>query len=65
MGTNFDFAKKFAAEKLVKIALNYIKKDPEKNFAKLINIVDKIAIADKHHQQYAVRNQFLVNTSPH
>ncbi len=34
MGINFDFAKKFAAEKLTKQIFNYLQKDPDKNFEK-------------------------------
>ncbi len=52
--SNFNFAKKFAADKLVEKALDYVKKDPENNFIKILNIADKLAARDKNHRQIEV-----------
>jgi MoaA/NifB/PqqE/SkfB family radical SAM enzyme len=53
MGINFNFAKKFAAEQIIKQAINYLEKDPEKNFIKVLELVDKVARTDKHHEEIA------------
>ncbi len=53
MAINFDFAKKFAAEQLIKQAMNYMEKDPEKNFPKVMEMADKIARTNKHHEEIA------------
>lgn len=52
--SNFNFAKKFAADKLVEKALDYVKKDPENNLLKILNIADKLASRDKNHRQIEV-----------
>src|SRR6056297_73815 len=63
MSINFKFAKKFAAEQILKRAINYIEKDPEKNFIKILNLVDKIAKTENHHQEIAaIKDKF--KTSP-
>ncbi|MGM0410157.1 MAG: radical SAM protein [Bacillota bacterium] len=51
MGLNFRFAKKFAAEQILKKALNYIEKDPEKNFIKVLDLADKVAGTKRHHEE--------------
>ncbi len=51
MGLNFRFAKKFAAEQILKKALDYIEKDPEKNFLKVLDLADKVAGTKKHHEK--------------
>lgn len=51
MGLNF--AKKFAMEKLTKQIINYIGRDPEANFMKLLDIADKMAVKDSHHHEIA------------
>lgn len=51
MGLNFRFAKKFAAEQILKKALDYIEKDPEKNFLKVLDLADKVAGTKKHHEE--------------
>ena len=43
MGINFNFAKKFAAEQLVKKAMTYLEKDPEANFLRVLNLADKVS----------------------
>jgi MoaA/NifB/PqqE/SkfB family radical SAM enzyme len=53
MGINFNFAKKIAAEQIIKQALNYLEKDPEKNFIKVLELADKVARTDKHHEEIA------------
>jgi MoaA/NifB/PqqE/SkfB family radical SAM enzyme len=52
--SNFNFAKKFATDKLVEKALDYVKKDPENNFLKILNLADKLASRDKNHRQIEV-----------
>ena len=49
MGINFNFAKKFAAEQIIKQAMHYLEKDPEKNLIKVLNLADKIARTEQHH----------------
>ncbi len=51
MAINFNFAKKFAAEQVIKQAINYLEKDPEKNFRKVLDLVDKVARTEKHHEE--------------
>ena len=59
---NFNFAKKFAAEKLMEKGLSYIEKDPDNNFLKILNLADKIASTDKHHRQIdAIRENYKKN----
>lgn len=48
MGINFDFAKRFAADKLIEQALKYLEKDPEANFLKLLDIGEKLVGRDNH-----------------
>ncbi len=50
MAINFRFAKKFAAEQILKRAMNYIEKDPENNFLKVLDLADKIAGTERHHE---------------
>src|SRR6056297_83779 len=60
--SNFNFAKKFAAEKLMEKGLSYIEKDPDNNFLKILNLADKIASTDKHHRQIdAIRENYKEN----
>ncbi|MFW6410332.1 MAG: radical SAM protein [Halanaerobiales bacterium] len=62
MPINFRFAKKFAAEQILKRAMNYIEKDPEKNFLKVLDLADKVAGTDKHHQEIdSLRESFKTN----
>ena len=59
---NFNFAKKFAAEKLMEKGLSYIEKDPENNFLKILNLADKVASTEKHHRQIdAIRENYKNN----
>jgi MoaA/NifB/PqqE/SkfB family radical SAM enzyme len=51
MSINFRFAKKFAAEQILKRAMDYIEDDPEKNFLKVLDLADKISGTEKHHQE--------------
>lgn len=63
MGINFAFAKKFAADQVVKQALKYIEKDPEKNFLKIISIGEKLVRQDNQKQGLkSAREQY--NSSP-
>ncbi len=50
----FNFAKKFAAEKLVKKALEYIEKDPDKNFLKILNLAEKLSNTKNQDRQIEV-----------
>ncbi len=62
MAINFNFAKRFAAEKILKRAINYIEKDPEENFLKVLNLVEKIASTDKHLEEIEnIRKNFKTN----
>ncbi len=62
MGINFKFAKKFAAEQIIKRAMKYIEKDPEENFLKVLDLVDKIANTEKHHEEIkGIRKSFKTN----
>ncbi|MDI3548202.1 MAG: hypothetical protein PWR10_1854 [Halanaerobiales bacterium] len=63
MAINFNFAKKFAAEQVLKQTMNYIKKDPEKNFLKVLNLADKIASTENHHKQIAAIREGFKNNS--
>ncbi|MCF8009540.1 MAG: radical SAM protein [Halanaerobiales bacterium] len=59
---NFNFAKKFAAEKLIEKGLNYIDKDPEANFLKILSLADKVASSEKHHRQIkAIKENYEKN----
>ena len=51
MGINFRFAKKFAADKILKKAMDYVEKDPEENFIKILDLADKIAGTEQHHRR--------------
>ena len=57
MGINFNFAKKFAAEQIIKQAIHYLEKDPEKNLIKVLNLADKIARTERHHEEIAAIKQ--------
>ena len=57
MGINFNFAKKFAAEQIIKQAIHYLEKDPEKNLIKVLNLADKVARTERHHQEIAAIKQ--------
>src|SRR5690554_4289549 len=48
MGINFDFARKFAADQLLKQGLKYLEKDPEENFLKILDIGEKLVRRDNH-----------------
>ena len=62
MAINFDFAKKFAAEQIIRQAINYLEKDPEKNLPKVLNLADKVARTDKHHEEIAaIRRSYQTN----
>jgi len=54
---SFNFAKKFAAEKIVEKGLQYIKKNPDKNFLKVLNLADKLAGREQNHRQIEVVRQ--------
>ena len=43
MSINFELSKKYAADKLLKQALKYLEKDPEKNFLQILDIGEKLA----------------------
>ncbi len=53
MSLNIKFARKFAVENVVKLALNYIERSPVKNFEKILNLAEKIAVTENHCQQIA------------
>lgn len=57
MGINFNFAKKFAAEQIIKQAIHYLEKDPEKNLIKVLNLADKVARTERHHEEIAAIKQ--------
>lgn len=62
MAINFDFAKKFAAEQIIRQAINYLEKDPEKNLPKVLNLADKVARTEKHHEEIAaIRKSYQTN----
>lgn len=62
MGINFKFAKKFAAQQILKRAMNYIEKDPEENFLKVLDLADKIADTERHHDEIeGIRKGFKEN----
>ena len=63
MAINFNFAKNFAAEQVLKQSMNYIKKDPEKNFLKILNLADKIASTENHHREIAAIREGFKNNS--
>ena len=48
MGINFDFARKFAADQLLKQGLKYLEKDPAENFLKILDIGEKLVRRDNH-----------------
>jgi len=50
---NFNFAKKYVGEKILKETLNYLAKDPEKNVLKLASLLNKIAYTKVHKEQIA------------
>jgi len=53
MAINFNFAKKFVSEQIIKQALHYLEKDPEKNLIKVLDLVDKVALTQRHHEEIA------------
>ena len=53
MAINFDFAKKFAAEQVIKQAMHYLERDPEKNFIKVLDLANKIARPESQHKKIA------------
>ncbi|MDZ7671750.1 MAG: hypothetical protein U5K53_02790 [Halanaerobiales bacterium] len=59
MSINLKFVKKFAAEKIFKQALTYLEKDPERNFIKILNLMDKTAVTDAHHQHIEKLKKFI------
>lgn len=61
MAINFDFAKKFAAEQVLKQIMKYVKKDPEKNIQKILNLADKIANTEDHHKDIAMIKEGFEN----
>ncbi len=62
MAMNFSFAKKFAAEQIVKQGMHYLEKDPENNFIKVLDLADKVAGTQKHHEEIAsMRQAFQAN----
>jgi hypothetical protein len=62
MAINFNFAKKFVAEEIIKQALNYLEKDPEKNFLKVLELADKVARTENHHQEIAaIKESYKTN----
>lgn len=63
MAINFDFAKRFAAEQVIKQAMNFLEKDPDKNFLKVMDLVDKVARTEKHHEEIASM-KYAYQTNP-
>ncbi|ACL70359.1 radical SAM protein [Halothermothrix orenii] len=62
MAINFNFAKKFAAEQIIKRALNYIEKDPDRNFIKVLDLLEKIARTENHKEEIAsLRREYKKN----
>lgn len=62
MAINFNLAKKYAAEQVIKQAMNYLEKDPEKNFIKILDLTDKIARTEAHHQHIsAIKDAYKTN----
>jgi MoaA/NifB/PqqE/SkfB family radical SAM enzyme len=62
MGINFNFAKKFAAEQIIKQAIHYLEKDPEKNLIKVLNLADKVARTERHHEEItAIKKAYQTN----
>ena len=62
MGINFNFAKKFAAEQIIKQAIHYLEKDPEKNLIKVLNLADKVARTERHHEEIAaIKKAYQIN----
>jgi MoaA/NifB/PqqE/SkfB family radical SAM enzyme len=53
MAINFNFAKKFVSEQIIKQAMHYLEKDPEKNLIKVLDLVDKVALTQRHHEEIA------------
>jgi MoaA/NifB/PqqE/SkfB family radical SAM enzyme len=53
MTINFEFAKKVAAEKFLKKGMEYLEKDPEKYFIKILDLADKVAGTQTHHEEIA------------
>ena len=52
--STFNFAKKFAAEKIVQKGLEYIEKDPEANFPKILNLAEKLSNTKNQDRQIEV-----------
>src|SRR6056297_3293927 len=62
MSLNLNFAKKFAADKLTKLALDYIQKNPEQNFSKILDIGEKLAKRKNHKDAIdVIRSQYQNN----
>ncbi len=62
MAVNYELAKRYAAEQFLKLALYLIERNPDKNFIKLLNLLDKIAQRGEHHQQIrALKQGYLDN----
>jgi MoaA/NifB/PqqE/SkfB family radical SAM enzyme len=64
MAINMNFAKKFAAEQIIKQGMHYLEKDPEKNFLKVLDLVDKVTSSQKHHEEIAsIKQAFQTNSA--
>jgi len=62
MAINFNFAKKFAAEQIIRQAIHYLEKDPEKNLIKVLNLADKVARTERHHAHIAaIKESYQTN----
>lgn len=53
MAINFNFAKKYVSEQIIRQVMRYLEKDPEKNFIKVLDLVDKVALTQRHHEEIA------------
>lgn len=66
MAINFNFAKKFAAEQIIRQAIHYLEKDPEKNLIKVLNLADKVARTERHHAHIAaIKESYQTNPALH
>ncbi|HBY57587.1 MAG TPA: radical SAM protein [Candidatus Atribacteria bacterium] len=53
MAIDFNFAKKYVSEQIIRQVLRYLEKDPEENFIKVLDLVDKVALTKSHHEEIA------------
>ncbi|MDI9478258.1 MAG: radical SAM protein [Bacillota bacterium] len=50
MGINFNLARKYAGEKILRQGIKYIQKDPVANIEKLLDIAEKLVIRNNHRE---------------